>query len=399
VKYFLRYIFLLTLTLPSFSAYSSNNFSSPGHVAMGNEVKIRLPSQTPDQPNLLLHLENGLSMSYGEILAMPDFYGADKPISQAETTEERRTLFMAAFNAFSSPPESVQEVMNICTIIQKEQKVILDGIQRGELPENIYKRLGYEFDRQYNCATGGGCSSGTWWIGTGRYLTLAQNNFDHFGEHAMVTYQVGHQIALEHALLAHQTGDEKELELAYAINAFASHFLSDRFAAGHMRTPRVELASVTTPSAIGSILSTYMHEEENDAGLHVHNARGTHWIAYGDKSYFNPKIELHKSILIAALQSSADSIYLTWRHGNLHTQDDVAALLPQTNENGPMSIHDIAPLFYWDEPSQKLMRRVDITNHHDRNWTDNWWGWTTLIALKDDRGISEKSEAILNQIW
>lgn len=77
--------------------------------------------------------------------------------------------------------------------------------------------------RKWNCMTGGGCSSLAWWTLPGRFL------------------------------------------------AFACHFLTDYFSAGHIRVPRVELPEHVTPAIVGSLLSGLMH-----------NKQGERWIAYGD---------------------------------------------------------------------------------------------------------------------
>jgi hypothetical protein len=63
------------------------------------------------------------------------------------------------------------------------------------------------------------------------YLRIAQLNLDHFGADARTAYNAGHTCAL-------RTAAAGNLELAYAMNAFADHFLEDSFASGHMRTPR-----------------------------------------------------------------------------------------------------------------------------------------------------------------
>ena len=63
------------------------------------------------------------------------------------------------------------------------------------------------------------------------YLGLAQINWDHFGKDARTAYNAGHATAL-------QIAADGDLEGAYALNAFADHFLQDCFSAGHLRTPR-----------------------------------------------------------------------------------------------------------------------------------------------------------------
>lgn len=373
-------------------------FASTEHVMMGNEVNLRFSPAQTGQKAAPLHLPNGLALTYGELLTLPDFYSAPaKPITFGTTPEERKKLFLEAYNSLASNPAAVKEAESLLSLIYQEQEAVFAGMQQGLSPEEAYKRIGFEFDRQYNCVTGGGCERDNWWMISGRYLDVVKANYDHFGESAMIAYETGHTLALEMALSAHETWDASRLETAYAINAFACHFLSDRFSAGHMRTPRTKLAFETIPADFGTILSGYMHEEENEAGLHVHNAKGDHWIAYGDKSWFNPKIEVHKLILKQALQISADEIFTTYYQGVLPLASKVNELVPEPDEVNNQNQQDISPLFYWDSNAKKLKRRADITNRYDRHWTDDWWGWTTLIALRNATGLSEQSKAILNE--
>jgi len=395
---------LLTLAL-SLSLFPTLNradtprvsFSSPEHISMGDQIILHFSPDDLGQKALPLKLANGLLLTYGEILALPDFYGTDTPISSGTSDINRRQLFLESFNSFSLKTESVEEAKKLIVLIHAEEKTLVEGMQNGEQPEDVYEHIGREYDRQYNCVTGGGCTTDVWWLNAGRYMALASNNYDHFTDNAQITYKIGHQIALEQAVLAHQTHDVRTLEYAYAINAYACHFLSDRFAAGHIRTPRVELSTQTSPTEFGALLAEYMHDEENTTGLHVHNKRGDHWIAYGDKSYFNPKMQMHKIILQTALQLSADAIFTAYQQGSLPTNADELALIPEADETENQGNQDIAPLFYWDAQSQHLMRRVDVSNPYDRHWTDNWWGWTTLIALNNNHSMSMKSRAVLHQ--
>jgi hypothetical protein len=74
------------------------------------------------------------------------------------------------------------------------------------------------------------------------YLGLAQINWDHFGADARTAYNAGHATAIQKAV----SGD---LDGAYAMNAFADHFLEDSFSSGHLRTPRRLLHKSTDPTA------------------------------------------------------------------------------------------------------------------------------------------------------
>ncbi|MEY9697559.1 hypothetical protein ABIE71_000302 [Bradyrhizobium diazoefficiens] len=73
-----------------------------------------------------------------------------------------------------------------------------------------------------------------------RYKDLALQNVSHFsgGGSALTTWQTIHREAVLAALEAGKKGESGGLAKAYAMNAFGDHFLTDSFAAGHVRTPR-----------------------------------------------------------------------------------------------------------------------------------------------------------------
>ncbi len=82
-----------------------------------------------------------------------------------------------------------------------------------------------------------------------RYFTLAAHNISHFsaGGSARTTYESAHESALRTAFLAgyHQMPGETTVDLTSAMTeeAGAQHFLSDMFAAGHVRTERAAIKS------------------------------------------------------------------------------------------------------------------------------------------------------------
>ncbi|VVC76510.1 hypothetical protein AQUSIP_18230 [Aquicella siphonis] len=380
----------------TYASTTGTSFASGEHVTLGDRINLYFSDDDPGKIASPLHLPNGLALTYGEILSLGDFYEIpDQPISQGQSEAEQRALFLASFSSFSYNPSSLNETLAILAVIHDEIKTVDDGMKNGEKPEDIFKKIGHENDRRFNCITGGGCSPSTWWLEPGRYLNLANVDYDHFGDAAVSTYKIGHQIALEQAVTAHQTGDPAKLEIAYAMNAFASHFLSDRFAAGHIRTPRLELSEQVTTGTIGSLLSNYMHGEENAYGLHVHNGRGDRWIAYGDKSYFSPQSAEHRRIIHETLQASADEVFSAYQTGSIPTDSRVDDLIPLPDETANAANLDISALFYWDPYTKSLMRRETMSNFYDRHWTNNWWGWSTLLELQRERGLTDDMQAIL----
>lgn len=381
---FIIYIF----TTNSFAAKPSPpSFASAEHIIAGDNVRIFLKAHDKGQRRYIFHLPSGLDITYGELLAFADFYGTpEQPISMGKTDAERKSRFLAAFNDFALNSSRVEESKQLIEIIRDEQNSVNDGMRKGQSSEKIYNEISNEIGRRLNCATGGGCSATGWWLTPGRYLKLANDDYDHFGDRAWISYQTGHELAIQEALVARKTHDLKRLELAYALNGFACHYLSDRFASGHLRTPRKELADNVTPKVVGSLLSHYMHNEENILGLHVHNLNGNRWVVYGDFSYLSLPNTYNRRILQIALQASVNQIFNAYHYGVENQYDEVYNLLPIIDEEGNSAQADISSMFYWDKHSQKIMRRQDLSNPYDRHWTANWWGWSTLSLLIKQHG-------------
>jgi hypothetical protein len=228
------------------------------------------------------------------------------------------------------------------------------------------------------------------------YVKLEDKNFDHFGHEAWLAYSVGHKIAIDMAISAGRTLDKRKLAESYAVNAFANHYLSDGFSTGHLRTPHLSLYNNVTPATVGSLLASYMHYEDNQYGLTISNQYGETWKAYGDAYYFDPRNKKNRDTLLKAMQASADEIFTAYNYGLTPTDDKVAALVPDLKKaNNDPSHLNTAPLFYWDEKKQVLMRRVDISDPYDYEWTANWTGWQTLSELMKAKGSLRNLEGEL----
>lgn len=389
--------FVVSLFLISLSAYATPplpSFGGAEHMAIGDQVHLIFDNQLGSAGTQTLKLANGLKLSYGELVSLGDYYGLPNyPISKGLSSDDRKARFINAFNSFANNSKITNEVKQILAILHNQKKLIDEALARGEDPEKASKALSVENARKLNCITGGGCSD-AWFLSPGRYLELARTDFDHFSHNAWSSYQTGHAVAIEYAIAAHRTHDSKLLALAYAVNAFASHFLSDRFAAGHIRTPRTKLPNMVTPTLTGSLLAGFMHLEENTYGLHVRNKHGDYWMVYGDQAYYTEKNKTNREILRLAMQTSADQIFAAYKTG-LVPMDSVEDLIPFPIETNNNANQDISPLFYFDEKSNQLMRRVDISNPFDKHWTKNWWAWSTLILLGQHYGIPPEAQAEL----
>ncbi len=133
---------------------------------------------------------------------------------------------------------------------------------------------------QMGCGQGGTCVNrssailGNWdftFIAAtdGRYILLASENFDHFQPAATNVYQLGHRLAMARAQAAAAQASPAlrlaGLQEAYAMDAYACHFISDTFAAGHTRTDRVDLSNQGI--VYGDLYSKWQHDEDNGYGI------------------------------------------------------------------------------------------------------------------------------------
>ncbi|OLF55873.1 phospholipase [Pseudomonas chlororaphis] len=358
-------------------------FEGGEHTAIGDATLLRFAKDAPGIPawQVELHLPNGLALTYGQVVALGgDFYGIpDRPICEGATPADRLQRFTAAFNSLAVLPAAKDEAKQILAVMQKEIAAANQAIKDGKQPHEAYDALGDTLSEEWNKITGGG-SFVSALFPLGRYLKLAANNADHFGEWALLAYVAGHTAAVQQAVLAHNNSDEKQLELAYAMNAFADHFLTDLFSAGHVRVPRKQLAAVVTPSDLGSLITRFMHDEDSKFGLNVSNAQGDRWHAYGDKRYFDTIDSSNRKQVKLAVQRSADEVFESYLSGTAPAPGNFTALKLLPDLNAAKS-GNFSPLFVMQ--GDKVLRRNDVNNLNDTKTIDNWWGWSTYLLLKD----------------
>lgn len=360
-------------------------FEGAEHTAIGDNTLLRFsenaePIRAQNKP---LHLPNGLALTYGQVVALAgDFYGVvDRPINEGATPADRLNRFHAAFDSLAVLPASRAEATQILAVMQKEIDAVKQAIKDGKAPHEAYDALGDTLSEEWNKLTGGG-SFVSALFPLGRYLKLAANNTDHFGEWARLAYIAGHTGALQTAVAARTNQDEQQLERAYAMNAFADHFLTDLFSAGHLRVPRKEMAAVVTPSDLGSLVTRFMHDEDSKFGLKVRNAHGDQWRAYGDKRYFDASDADNRTQVNLAVQASADEIFAAYLSGNVPAPSTFAALQRLPDLTAVLNLSsNFSPLFRVE--GGKVLRRKDVNNLNDTATIDDWWGWSTYLLLKD----------------
>ncbi len=111
------------------------------------------------------------------------------------------------------------------------------------------------------------------------------------------------------------TPPAKRLVHAYAIDGFVSHFLSDQFSAGHLRTPRLELRTLCVDSKNAGITANVMHDEDNWNCLLVENKRNQHWWACGDHRFFDQENAMNRRMLHDAIEASVHEIQSAFTAG------------------------------------------------------------------------------------
>ena len=304
------------------------------HVAVGNAIQLAGADGTRTQAGTTPLPVGNRALQYGQVIALGgDFYGvgtqaasqghpALEPLAPISSVEFPEQAFSSAYLTLAGAPAA--ELDGILRVMGEEQSAIDEAIKAGKQPSTAYKKLGDSLSYKWNEITGGGSAAlGAFSILTqpGRYINLATVNMDHFGADAVTAYLAGHGLAMQQAARMHG-GDphspavNMKLLQCYGFNAFADHFLTDLFAAGHVRTPRRALWS--TPGTIAGetgLLTRAAHNEENHDGLHVQNSRGEHWVAYGDGKELDDVNVANLAMAIAAVQASADEVYQAFLTG------------------------------------------------------------------------------------
>lgn len=360
-------------------------FASLEHKNMGDMIRIHLPTQK-------ITLPNGIKLTYGELVMYAgDLFGdPKKPISSCKD-KNKMSCFKAQFNALAVKGDTTDKQ---CTNPLNQIKSLIAYMETVEHDLNNARQQGindWDFYNQHDetkslnkITCGGSIISGLLPFGT--YLKLAKVNYDHFAPDSVTAYTVGHQFALATALHAYEQKQQGEfddanklLELAYAQNAFANHYLTDSFSAGHMRVPRRAIAhDILLPKILNLLIANLMHDEDNEHGLNVVNAEGTSWIAYGDNYLYKPEAEQQRAIMLDAMQRSADSIYVTYTTGKLPESYTELDLFPDYSKIA--QLNDTAPLFKVEDGV--LLKRVKNHNIYDHKWTKYWSGLITLLEFK-----------------
>lgn len=353
-------------------------FNSSEHQDIGDKIILtdiyNTPHLTADYP---LTLSNGAKITFGTEMALAgDFFAIpDAPISFGGNSTEQEKRFMNTYATLAEATNAPYRIYQLADIFAKEKEALAEGIKKGRSPHDIYAEIelaeGIEFilvDKE------------NFFDFSSLYLRLLPKSFDHFTSNNEIAFKAGYRIAWNMAKSAHtdlQAGNlaaaNDKLKLAYSLLAFACHYLTDRFAAGHMRTPMLALHHQF--GLVGSLLAAFQHHEENTLGLEVHDWQGHIWRAYGDAWFFEAVNQVHRQHIQDNLQQLVNSLHaLATGKEEIHlTPENISGILMFPTEN------NYFPLF--KEENNKILRRKDLTNPYSSEYVENWHPFWTLLAL------------------
>jgi hypothetical protein len=193
-----------TAKLAASQSYAfAEEFFSEAKYGTGEHVLTGLVSESPVTPTYQLDV-NGVKFTYGEIIAMGDFYETYDDMARA----------------------SAAELGRLKNLIDRSKRFYEGKVMHG-------KPVGTDpGDADWQAATGN------------RYLKLAEENFSHFAPSnstyvSFTSSKTNHKKEWEQyhnkAIDIMRKGTNSSvIEKALAVNAFGDHFLTDAFAAGHL---------------------------------------------------------------------------------------------------------------------------------------------------------------------
>lgn len=373
-----------------------------------------------------LFVENQ-ALSFGDITALAgDFYGAmllSETISQAGINfEDRCKNFRHIFNTLVKAPQ--EEVSKILGMFKAEQAMAEKAKAHHLQAHRFFTKttdsrcMTYTEIKDHHEKRSVLRAFRTLVIGDHTYTELLKYNFDHFNlkGDAKTAYTIGHYLALKEAEAAGKENDFTRLQQAYAIEAFASHFLTDTFASGHMRVPRRELFafaaeySLAKADVIGGLLANAQHNEDGRNGLWVSNARGDTWQAFGDGYLFDESASAAKSIYIASEAVAAGicdigKMYYTTFNGDLgdyaYSALDYIPKPMDPGQNSPQSY----PLFKLEEridadgnKTSIILCRSKVGDPRCSHYAEAKNPWTLWFCLREQEKLSNYTVSQIERI-
>ncbi|KAK0184055.1 fungal fucose-specific lectin-domain-containing protein [Armillaria mellea] len=307
-------------------------------------------------------LKDQLSLTYGQINGLAgDFYGTYDAISDGKNEQDQSARFVRTYDTLADGgPRLPKEAMDILAVLQAEVDAVNAALANHQDPSVVYAKLHDVSAKLIDITLDRSGIPG--------YLGLAKIDWDHFGADARTAYNAGHATAIQKAI----SGD---LDGAYAMNAFADHFLEDSFSADHLRTPRRLLRKGTDITA--DACAKYMHDEDNAIGIGAKNPAGQSWTLYGDKRALDSVNEDNKKHCVDSVQASADEIYRAYQIKQAPSPANYQAWTFAPTLESANAHQILARLFTF-----KSERRQVIKNRKLWNFKTDWWFWSTALECK-----------------
>lgn len=296
-------------------------FESPEHNSMGTAISINTPNGPKTGDRLVvktLQTKSGsIDLTFADLIWLSgDFIGEPKEI--VGLSPEPTATLQKNLDGY----EKYKEYIPAIKTVFKEKLVESNTyIQTGQALE-----VSEEYNYRFNAATGGWGGALGAVLKQGLYLKMAAYNYDHFGNNALKTYVTAHSLALD---LASKANTIEELNNAYFVEGYAAHFLTDLFAAGHLRVPRAEIVDYCSnlPQELSSFLTKIMHDQDGTIGLNITNGRGDIWFGAGDKYYYTEANRTNRERAISSLQQSVDQIYSAYQTRNANVTANIGEML------------------------------------------------------------------------
>ncbi|MGR3973075.1 MAG: hypothetical protein QRY72_00620 [Candidatus Rhabdochlamydia sp.] len=300
-------------------------FGGSEHFDIGHKASHQDPKGLKGLDTQFILTVEDQPLEFSHIVALAgDFYGVPgQAIAFGVSEDDKIERFLNAFKRLAGA--NIKELKSIVSKITDEHAVV----SHSGTPHHCYGRCNLEGLRSFS-------------ILKHDYDDLLADNSDHFEKNAQEAYRIGHKLALQKAREGGREGNLDKLKEAYALDAFACHFLTDLFASGHIRNQRGDLEKFLTAHltsyistlksysfekiiikkiVLGSVkqlagaLTGAQHEEDGKRGLKVHNQnKKNQWMAYGDGTYFRPEKEANKTRVVAATEASIDEVHQAYTY-------------------------------------------------------------------------------------
>ncbi|KAF5568019.1 phosphatidylcholine-hydrolyzing phospholipase c [Fusarium phyllophilum] len=303
-------------------------------------------------------------LTFGDIIALTgDFYyrwhldRCHPSISEDWDSNPSRSLDIAAENVNLLQNDKPGILKCVAPLIRAQAAQTKDAQSRGQDIAQAYRKVEKHFNTAFaNCTYG--------------YISIALCNPDHFGNDAKKAYSSVHTLALRKAIEANKSQSPSDLKEAYFIEGFAQHYLTDMFAAGHIRTPRHLLHSKkpfgetdnddSVPGVFyGDQCCKAQHDEDCANGLWVTNQEGISWAAYGDKQLGQGRSGKNLQMAVSASQAGLDEVWETFQSGRMTESRDFRAIKKTPLPEKASGIRNSVPLFeiHPADPNYMLFRQ------------------------------------------